>query len=377
MNTAYFKLSRMLEKYHAIFYKIWELGEPNFTESIPRAGITFNPIRFHFNPTFFSQISDEEKCFFIAHEAMHAILNHGERLLEASIVNSDAVNVAMDISLHEIMFNNMGFDESFKDANICTRENTCPKADPNESAEYYYNYLIDNDIQIPKRNFDTHLFKNGNASKELQKIVDQLSNEDITSLKNILEDSKEGKEAGSKAGENSLTLNIKPIRKKKWESIITHWLKEEYIEEEQWAIPHRRIPNSLLPYDYDKLVNGTVDVVFYQDTSGSCKHLAERFFKAAKSLPQSFNVHLFCFDTQVYNIKDDILQGFGGTDFQILSDHLDKMKFQKHPTVFVMTDGYGTNITCKKPSMWHWFLSEDYRFYIPKQSKVHMLKDYE
>ena len=45
--------------------------------------------------------------------------------------------------------------------------------------------------------------------------------------------------------------------------------------------------------------------------------------------------------------------------------------------VFVITDGYGDVFLPEKKKNWYWFLSEDAKNYIPKESKVFMLEDFE
>ena len=53
-------------------------------------------------------------------------------------------------------------------------------------------------------------------------------------------------------------------------------------------------------------------------------------------------------------------------------------KIQHPKAVFVITDGYGTPITCQYPERWHWFMTEGGSdSYIPKKSKKYDLKNYE
>ena len=123
------------------------------------------------------------------------------------------------------------------------------------------------------------------------------------------------------------------------------------------------------------------------DTSGSCADLAPRFWRAANSLPkEKFNVHYYCFDTQVYKLKDsDInagkLYGFGGTCFIAIENFIQKSikkEGKKYPAaVFVLTDGYGTNVKPQDAKKWYWFLSEDNKSCIPKESHTFSLKDFE
>jgi hypothetical protein len=131
-------------------------------------------------------------------------------------------------------------------------------------------------------------------------------------------------------------------------------------------------------------VKKRIKVMFFQDTSGSCIHLAERFFKAAKSLPtERFDIEMFCFDTQVYktSLTSGKLYGFGGTSFSILERYIInqcKGDMRKYPkAVFVITDGYGDCIDPKYPKRWYWFLDPYYTNCIPKKCNTFNLSDFE
>jgi hypothetical protein len=134
-------------------------------------------------------------------------------------------------------------------------------------------------------------------------------------------------------------------------------------------------------------VRDRVDVWFFQDTSGSCVEYAERFFKAAASIPDDrFKIRMFCFDTRVYetSIESGELFGFGGTSFQPIEDAIqsiiNKEKNTQYPQrVFVITDGLGSNVQPQHPDRWHWFITEGYNSirYIPEKSTHYKLKDYE
>ena len=209
-----------------------------------------------------------------------------------------------------------------------------------------------------------------------------------------------GKEAGKGAGGHWTFASIdarKVKKQKKWETVIKKWammkIRDEFKDVEQWARMHRRFAmmdngGLMLPtemevedefFDEDK-----IEIILFQDTSGSCAHLKDRFFKAGASLPpEKFEVHLCCFDTQVYEttFESKKLYGFGGTSFPCLEQYIQAQlkagKFKKYPTVFVITDGYGDVINPELPQNWYWFLSENYNYYIPQKSNVFMLSDYE
>jgi hypothetical protein len=162
-------------------------------------------------------------------------------------------------------------------------------------------------------------------------------------------------------------------------------------EEDSWVHPNRRFnlisSEFMLPstYEIEAPNKERVEVWFFLDTSGSCSHLGERFFKAAASLPENrFDVKLFCFDTGVYptSLKEKKLYGFGGTCFHQIEDYIQqetKAKNKKYPkAVFVVTDGYGSDVYPEHPKKWHWFLTPHHSTSnIPKECNKYNLKDFE
>ncbi len=147
--------------------------------------------------------------------------------------------------------------------------------------------------------------------------------------------------------------------------------------------------NFFLPteMEYEGYEKDRIEVLFFQDTSGSCAHLAKRFFQAAASLPKErFDVRLCCFDTKVYetSLETRQLYGFGGTSFSVLEywiqNAIASKKLKGYPkAIFVITDGYGDMVypQAGKEKNWHWFLSNHYTRCIPAACNIYMLKDFE
>ena len=63
-DDEFFHISRVLEDKHAIFYKLWEMGKPVFTDIIPTAAIRwdedFERAIFEWNPDFWKELSKDE-----------------------------------------------------------------------------------------------------------------------------------------------------------------------------------------------------------------------------------------------------------------------------------------------------------------------------
>jgi hypothetical protein len=248
-------------------------------------------------------------------------------------------------------------------------------------------------------------------SDVIDKLNDEMNDEDKDTLKKFVEDNenkgdKEGKsggKGGTGKGDTSGTSWTfankleKKKKKNKFESIVTSWAKKrmipEYKEEDQWIHTNRRFSGIdtglMLPTEYetfDQIKSDKIDVWFYQDTSGSCSGYTDRFFSIAEAMPlERFDMRMFCFDTKVYEttLESRKLYGFGGTDFHILEDHIqDEMK--KNPklrypdAVFVVTDGYGSDIHPAFPKRWHWMMTPDHsKHNVPETCNFYDLTDYE
>lgn len=213
------------------------------------------------------------------------------------------------------------------------------------------------------------------------------------------EGEKKGQQAGTEAGTGwTFAKKLKREKKHKFEYIITNWAKKrmvpEYLEVDQWIFRNRRLgmldTGLILPSEYETLERvkkeDKIEVWFFQDTSQSCAGYTDRFFSIADAMPlDKFNLRMFCFDTKTYetNLVDRKLYGFGGTYFHILEnliqDEITKdPKFSYPDAIFVVTDGWGSDIVPAKPKNWHWILTPGAsKANIPEECVFHDLEDYE
>jgi predicted metal-dependent peptidase len=415
INSDWERLKNKLACHHSLFYKIVEMGKPFFTDRIPTAAVQFDKegkfISFLFNEKFWQECDDYKKMFVICHESLHIVLQHGTRFLES--FKNKIANIAMDIVVNHALVRDFGFIRSELDPNsdYCWIDTVFkdkkylgfPYPD-DESTEFYYNEIektmeenSDGDWQMSLNGggnlVDDH---SGMSSEELEEIikksVDTLDEKEKSQLNDALNNIKK---AGNQAGDWMSIGKIQEVKKRKWETIIKKWqiksLKLEEAEKEQWIRKSRRMNSFhnglILPsnaeIEHFHMTKNKVNVYFFLDTSGSCINLAKRFFLAANSLPkEKFNIRLFCFDTRVEetDLKSGKVYGGGGTYFDIIEERIqqEKKENKKYPAaVFIITDGAGNNVTPEFPNRWHWFLSEDNKRYIPKQSFVYDLSDFE
>lgn len=422
-NEAWMQISRELEKHHAIFYKLWQMGKPIFTDAIQTAAVQFDRsgefVNFLFNPEFWKSCYFYDRLFTICHESLHIILNHGERIQDT--LDKEACNKALDIVVNHSLLNNFGFERKrIKDwgrfcwvDTIFKQEDGTIKKDEygneitdNECFEYYINQfeqidisgLLSGDGGKGTRTVDDHeMLGNNDFDDVIDKLDGELSDEEKQSIKDFIEKHKNPKRRGSsETGEwHFIKKKIVP-KKKKWETVIKKWslkyLRREHKNHEQWARLNRRfqfLPGELfLPSEMEvEEINrdkNRIKVFFFLDTSGSCASLADRFFHAADSLPSDrFEIQLFCFNTKVYevDIKTRELNVGGGTRFNIIESAIQsyiKKKDEKYPeAVFVITDGWGNKVVPTQPERWFWFLSEWKTNLIPHESHKYNLKDFE
>lgn len=408
MNTTEFQdIVFELQKYHGVFTGFWNLGKPQETDAISTAAIKFDAkgkgIEFLINPVFWNACSRTKKSFVICHECLHVMLNHGIRTINVPVEHRSILNVAEDISINHMLVKSFGFNrndiEGWED--LCWIDTVFPdKAKeilPDMHFEYYYNLLKnDPDRKITCTLVDSHDFFNDlpkEVQDQLESMMDHLSSEELQALRDSCDDkSVDYPMPGILAGNLTVRISAKKVKtKRKWETVIKRWSSYRYRQSvkdsEQWARINRRfallnrdffIPTEM-ESDAKSHIKNKIELCFFLDTSGSCSHLAERFWRAADSLSKDkFKIHLYCFDTKVYktDIKARKLYGFGGTTFTCIDRCINAMP--KHPAaIFIITDGYGNNVRPVKPKKWHWFLTSSHTECIPKACNVFKLSEYE
>lgn len=384
-------LSRGLEKHHAVFWEIYSLCRFSYTKRIPTAGILFDKegaaLECIINQDFWNSLDDETKRFGLCHEMLHAILEHGKRW--SKIKNKQKANIAADICINEALVDSFGFERK----TINNQENFCwldtvpfvegEVIQKHREFEYYYNRIDGKalskfgDGEGPQT-FDIHFDLDSDEFKEFLK--DAIANSNLTNEEVNDFQKKFGLLPGS---EELIAKNNKIKRRQQWRKIILPLVKSDEIPEETWVSKNRRYqllkPSFFLPHEREVEEKRTkADVWLFLDTSGSCQHIAQDLFDAAKTIPEKFaDVRLFGFDTNVYEIKDNQLKGFGGTSFVCIEQYLAKQR--KYPQyVFVFTDGEGDSCSVKHPKRWHWFLTADGLMrYLPSGSSYYRLDSLE
>jgi len=409
-------IAKELQNFHYFFRAFWDIGEPLVDDfpNLETAAISFdqegNSIQFLINSKFWESLNSYNKSFLICHEMSHIVFDHGLRFKEhLNKKTFEDINVAADIVINEMLCDSFGFDRNLLDERIgkkgcwidtVFKDITVLKK---QTTEYYFNLLLKNPCKNELFRMDEHFVL---SDEELEEIKNQMNDEGITDIlisgnltgKNIPKELSDALEKIAGAGTGSYhSVNAKKVTKKKWETVIKKWennnIKHTLDTEERWERVNNRyinvIPDNINLPSSQKIFNDfkekdMISVFFFLDTSGSCISLGNRFFAAAKSLnPKKFKIRLFCFDTRVEetSLETKRIYGGGGTSFSIIESKIqeiikkDKIKYPK--AVFIITDGYGNNVTPEKPEKWYWFLTSKFTKYINKKSKIFNLKYFE
>lgn len=417
IDEYFMQIARELENHNVLFYYFWDLGKPKFTEEIETACVTFdregNFTSFLFNPNFWISCSHNKRKFVICHEILHVLFQHGKRMKGDDFHLN---NIAMDITINHTLLRKFNFKKEELDGweKFCFVETIFEdKNIPNDrNFEYYFSLLQDKNIKNNSEYFSTiddhNKLENHEDSEEImsgigEKVESNFNEEEKKEWEEQLETEGlnkeffENTEAGKGKGFFEYIFHKEKVAvKKKWESIIIKWVNNRktnhYKDEESWLVQNKRFSaiktDFSIPYLKDEeIITDKKDknnLFFFQDVSGSCVHLIDRFFKAANSIPKErFNIRIFTFDTDVseIDIKNPKIKIGGGTSFSIIEQYIQfiiKQEKIKYPdAVFIITDGYGNVVKPEKPQNWHWFLSSNYKKFIPNNSNSYNLKDFE
>ncbi|MBI1973035.1 hypothetical protein HYS50_03450 [Candidatus Woesearchaeota archaeon] len=420
----YLEISRALELHASIFFKLWDMGKPVFSNAILTSAVMLdkenNLLNFAVNKDFWNTLLKYEKSFVIAHECLHVLLKHGTR--GASLEQKMISNVAMDIAINHILVSGFNFDITKLSPGLvqklCWVDTIFPPEKAvdiptNKAFEYYYNLLIEELSGGDGGENWTSPFgpiDDLGGLEEIEKWLEEnksdlgVAKEDVQEIKKKITDGKnkqpqkqqqQGKKNGLAAGTESSFEWLpmpqeKPPTKSKWEKLFKEFNKRMHGDDdkEQWARPSRRFAalsndSLMLPTENEEehYKKEKIEVYLFLDVSGSCRHLGPRFFRAARSISKKyFDIHLCVFSTWVEEIsfRNSNLKVGHGTSFSCIERYLRQQSKPYPKYVMVFTDGAGDRVFPKAPNAWHWFLSEITNDHcIPSESKKYKLSDYE
>jgi predicted metal-dependent peptidase len=317
--------------------------------------------RFYYNSRFVMMLKTKEVEFLVGHEVLHVVYDHmGRRgTRDPQLWNiADDYCVNADLKRHRV--------GEFITTVPCLYES---KYD-GMSAEQVYDDLydkaekIDIDSLIDKM-IDDHMEgdndsdgedgegEDGEGKAKRPKMSPEEREQARQEMKQAIIQAAQSAEAGSvpKGVERLIKSVTNPVMP--WRELIQTNLTSAIRTDYSWIRPSRR------SWHMDAVMPGMtpgeeIDVVVTIDMSGSISDKqAQAFLSEIGAMMNSFDgykLHVFCFDTKVYNPQDftsenlDTIeeyepQGGGGTDFDAIFDYLKEIG-NVPKRLIVFTDGY-------------------------------------
>jgi hypothetical protein len=313
---------------------------------------------FYYNSRFIKMLKPKEVEFLVGHEVLHVVYDHiGRRNTRDpqlwNIADDYAVNA--DLKRHKV--------GQFITTVPCLYEQ---KYDGLPAEEIYDDLMKNvkriNIDDLVEQLLDDHMDGDGdgddsNSEGEGKSKRPKLSPEEKERIrqevKQAIINAAQSAEAGSlpKGVERLIKQHVNPVMP--WRELLQTNLTSAIRTDYSWMRPSRR------SWHMDAIMPGMtpgeeIDVTIAIDMSGSISDKqAQQFLGEISGMMSSFDgykVHVFCFDTSIYNPADytsenmDTIeeyepQGGGGTDFDCIFDYLKKEAIEPKRLI-VFTDGY-------------------------------------
>jgi len=305
-------------------------------------------LKFYYNSRFIMMLKPKEVEFLVGHEVLHVVYDHmgrrGDRDPQLwNIADDYAVNA--DLKRHKV--------GEFIKTVPCLYE---AKYD-GKSAEEIYDDLYDkaekiNIEDLIDQMIDQHM--DGNGENEGQPQMSDEERERVRQeVKQAIINAAQGAEAGSipKGVERLIKQHTNPLMP--WRELIQTNLTSSIRTDFSFMRPSRRgwHMDAILP----AMTPGEeIDVVVGIDMSGSIStKQGQDFLGEIGGMMDTFDgyrVHVFCFDTEIYNPKDFTSEnldsideyepvGGGGTDFDAIFKYLKENAIEPKRLI-VFTDGF-------------------------------------
>jgi len=317
-------------------------------------------LRFYYNSRFIMMLKPKEVEFLVGHEVLHVVYDHMGRRGDR---NPQIWNVADDYAVNaDLKRHKVG---QFISTVPCLYES---KYD-GKPAEEIYDDLMKNIQKISiddlvDQMLDDHMDgeddgagdgdgEEGEGKGKRPKMSPEERERVRQEVKQAIINAAQGAEAGTlpKGVERLIKQSTNPVMP--WRELIQTNLTSAIRSDYSWMRPSRK------GWHVDAVMPGMtpgqeIDVVVALDMSGSISDKqAQNFLAEIGAMMEAFDgykVHVFSFDTEVYNIQDFtsenldtidsyIPQGGGGTDFDAIFDYLKEIG-NVPKRLIVFTDGY-------------------------------------
>ncbi len=317
-------------------------------------------LKFYYNSRFIMMLKPKEVEFLVAHEVLHVVYDHmGRRnhrdpqiwnIADDYAVNADLKRhkVGQFITtvpcLYEQKYDGKPAEEIYDDL-----MKNVQKIDINSLIDQMIDDHLDGDEQ--EGDGDGEGDKEGKGKRP--KMTPEERERARQEIKQAIINAAQSAEAGSlPLGVERLVRSVTdPVMP--WRELIQTNLTSAIRTDYSWMRPSRR------SWHMDAVMPGMtpgeeIDVVVAIDMSGSISNKqAQQFLGEISGMMEAFDgykVHVFCFDTEIYNPQDftsenmDTIDGYepaggGGTDFDAIFDYLKKVG-NVPKRLICFTDGY-------------------------------------
>jgi predicted metal-dependent peptidase len=317
---------------------------------------------FMYSKKFVEKLSVKKLEFLFAHEICHCVFDHFGR---KGSRNAQLANIAQDYAINQILVDER-IGDKITEVKICQDNKYRGMA-----WEEIYDQLWEKAEKIPMEQLlqqlgdllDEHLDVEGDGSGKKDDKDGKgggkptISKEDAQRIKDEIKEAMIQSAAAAGAGKTPASIQrmIKDMTEPKmnWREIVRMNIQSIIRNDYSFQRPNRKAMHSgaILPGMKN---DETIDVAIAIDMSGSIgEEDATVFLSEVKGIMdqyQDFSIHLWSFDTQVYNAvkithdnAEDLLDyepmGGGGTDFDVNFEWMKENDVQ--PKKFIMfTDGY-------------------------------------
>ena len=308
---------------------------------------------FYYNSKFVEKLSVKNLEFLFGHEVLHCVLDHFGRVGSRDRTLS---NIAQDYAVNQILVDER-VGEKITQVQICLDNKYRGMA-----WEEIYDELYERAEKIPMDQLlkqlgdqlDEHIKEEG-PGEEGQGGKPSLTKEEAEKIKNEIKEAMIQSAAAAGAGKVPAAIQrlIKDLTEPKmnWRDVLQMTIQSLVRSDYSFSRYNRKSGVAILP---GMMNENTIDVGIAIDMSGSIgDEDAKVFLSEVKGILdqyQDYRVHLWTFDTEVYNPvvithdnSDEFYeyepQGGGGTDFDVNYTWMKENDVQ--PRKFIMfTDGY-------------------------------------
>lgn len=301
---------------------------------------------FYYNRDFVGKLSKEEAIWCVAHEVEHVVYDsmgrRGSRLPKLWNAASDFV---INLDLEE---NNIGKRPNPDTCGVTVLYDN--KYSGMFSEQVYEELLKDPEANFPE--FDVHMEPGDGRGDEISEEERRQMRDDLRSA--VIQAAKSA--AGNVPAGIKRLLSELTAPQMDWREVINLKIQSTVKNDYTWARRSRKSIST--PYYLPGMKEDfKIDVAVALDTSGSMSDgmLRDLVSEVAGIMSQfaDFTLHLWCFDTKVYNyakftpdnmndIEDYEIDGGGGTDFTCNWDFMTEQSLTPERLI-VMTDGYPNN----------------------------------